>query len=116
MSMKATEDVVRSSATLRATVDFPEPEPPAIPMMSGLSIHTKATPPRTGTHYAFFGPSQWPRLRQDHNEIQIDVSRFSHRCSRRVRWFESSHTRCRHLVFDDHTGRQSGIRGHDRLR
>lgn len=38
MSMNATEDVVSSSATLRATVDFPEPDPPAIPMMRGFSI------------------------------------------------------------------------------
>jgi hypothetical protein len=38
MSMNATDDVVSSSATLLATVDFPEPLPPAIPMMSGFSI------------------------------------------------------------------------------
>jgi len=38
MSMNATDDVVRRSATLRATVDLPEPDPPAIPIISGLSI------------------------------------------------------------------------------
>jgi hypothetical protein len=38
MSMNATDDVVRSSATLFATVDLPDPDPPAIPIMSGFSI------------------------------------------------------------------------------
>ena len=32
------DDVVSSSATFLATVDFPEPLPPAIPIMSGLSM------------------------------------------------------------------------------
>ncbi len=36
MSMNATESVASASATLRATVDFPLPEPPAMPMMSGF--------------------------------------------------------------------------------
>src|SRR5436305_1205211 len=55
MSMNATDEVVSISATLRATVDFPDPEPPAIPIISGFSIETKATCDETGTHYAFFG-------------------------------------------------------------
>jgi hypothetical protein len=38
MSMKATEQLVRFSATFVATVDLPEPDPPAMPIMSGLSI------------------------------------------------------------------------------
>jgi len=40
MSMKATEEVVNSSATFRATVDFPEPDPPAIPMINGFILMT----------------------------------------------------------------------------
>jgi hypothetical protein len=37
MSMDATDAVRRSdSATRRATVDFPDPEPPAMPMTRGL--------------------------------------------------------------------------------
>ena len=36
MSMNATESWPRLSATFRATVDFPLPDPPAMPMMSGL--------------------------------------------------------------------------------
>jgi len=36
MSMNATDDVVNISATFRATVDFPDPEPPAIPMIKGF--------------------------------------------------------------------------------
>ena len=36
MSMNATESAPRFSATFFATVDFPEPDPPAIPMMSGF--------------------------------------------------------------------------------
>ncbi len=36
MSMNATEASVNASATRRATVDFPDPLPPAIPMMSGF--------------------------------------------------------------------------------
>ena len=39
--MNATDDVVSSSATLRATVDLPDPEPPAIPMIKGFSIVSK---------------------------------------------------------------------------
>ena len=38
MSMNATDDVESPSATLRATVDFPEPDPPAIPMMNGFTL------------------------------------------------------------------------------
>jgi hypothetical protein len=38
MSMNATEEVVSSSATFLATVDLPDPEPPAIPIINGLSI------------------------------------------------------------------------------
>jgi hypothetical protein len=52
MSMKATEEVVRNSATLLATVDLPDPDPPAIPIIKGLSIVCKATTPLSGTHYA----------------------------------------------------------------
>ena len=50
--MNATEDVVNSSATLRATVDLPEPEPPAIPMINGFILMTKLNPTALGTHYA----------------------------------------------------------------
>lgn len=38
MSMNATEDVVRRSATFLATVDLPDPDPPAIPIINGFSI------------------------------------------------------------------------------
>src|SRR5215208_6438200 len=37
MSMKATEAEVMARATPRATVDFPEPDPPAMPMTSGFT-------------------------------------------------------------------------------
>ena len=37
MSRNATDDPDSASATLRATVLFPEPEPPAIPITSGLT-------------------------------------------------------------------------------
>ena len=36
--MNATDDVVSSSATFLATVDFPDPDPPAIPIIRGFSI------------------------------------------------------------------------------
>src|SRR5436190_1038619 len=36
MSMKATDDTPSASATLRATVDLPEPLPPAMPTMKGF--------------------------------------------------------------------------------
>ena len=36
--MNATDDVVRSAATFFATVDLPDPEPPAIPIIKGFSI------------------------------------------------------------------------------
>src|SRR4029079_6094035 len=37
MSMNATDSVRSACATFRATVDFPEPDPPAMPMMRGFS-------------------------------------------------------------------------------
>src|SRR5688500_14432310 len=37
MSMNATDAAGSDCATSRATVDFPEPEPPAIPTMNGLT-------------------------------------------------------------------------------
>src|SRR5688572_2989272 len=37
MSRNATDDRESASATLRATVDFPDPEPPAMPITSGLA-------------------------------------------------------------------------------
>src|SRR5215468_462750 len=36
MSMNATDSVRSACATFRATVDFPEPDPPAMPMMRGF--------------------------------------------------------------------------------
>ena len=36
MSMNATESELSASATFVATVDFPLPEPPAMPMMRGF--------------------------------------------------------------------------------
>ncbi len=38
MSMNATDVVVSCSATLLATVDLPDPDPPAIPIIKGLSV------------------------------------------------------------------------------
>jgi hypothetical protein len=40
MSMKATDSARIACATLRATVDLPEPVPPAIPMISGFIVET----------------------------------------------------------------------------
>src|SRR5881397_2358877 len=37
MSMNATDDVESAFATFLATVDLPEPVPPAMPMMSGFT-------------------------------------------------------------------------------
>src|SRR5438128_11273323 len=37
MSMNATDSVLSACATFRATVDFPDPDPPAMPMMSGFT-------------------------------------------------------------------------------
>ena len=36
MSMNATDAGISASATFRATVDFPEPDPPAMPMIVGF--------------------------------------------------------------------------------
>ena len=44
MSMNATDMPDNESATPRATVDLPEPEPPAIPMMSGLTARGRPSP------------------------------------------------------------------------
>src|ERR1051325_2937729 len=40
MSMNASESARIALATLRATVDLPEPEPPAIPMIRGFIAET----------------------------------------------------------------------------
>ena len=42
MSMNATEASRSASATLRATVLLPEPDPPAMPMTSGFSVPSGA--------------------------------------------------------------------------
>ena len=42
MSMNATDAAVSDSATRRATVDFPEPVPPAMPMINGFVIGRSA--------------------------------------------------------------------------
>lgn len=39
--MNATDRFPRDSATLRATVDFPDPDPPAIPMIKGFTLKTE---------------------------------------------------------------------------
>ena len=52
MSMNATDDVVSNSATFFATVDFPEPLPPAMPMIKGFNMLFKPTTTMLGTHYA----------------------------------------------------------------
>jgi hypothetical protein len=36
MSMNATDAVPSDPATFRATVDFPDPDPPAMPIVSAL--------------------------------------------------------------------------------
>src|SRR6476620_5627282 len=36
MSMNATDSACRACATFRATVDLPDPDPPAIPMIKGF--------------------------------------------------------------------------------
>src|SRR5436853_171284 len=36
MSMNATDSALSAFATFRATVDFPDPEPPAMPMINGF--------------------------------------------------------------------------------
>src|SRR5215468_2806778 len=47
MSMNATESARRACATCRATVDFPDPEPPAIPTMKGfIAAAARAHSPR----------------------------------------------------------------------
>lgn len=52
--MNATDDVVRFSATFAATVDLPDPEPPAIPIIKGFSIVIKAKTAVYGMHCAVF--------------------------------------------------------------
>src|SRR6478752_313027 len=48
MSMNATDSARRACATCRATVDFPDPEPPAIPTMKGfIATARRAHSPRT---------------------------------------------------------------------
>ena len=43
MSMNATDVACSACATFRATVDFPEPDPPAMPMISGFASDVSRT-------------------------------------------------------------------------
>src|SRR5215468_9970342 len=57
MSMNATDSACSARATFRATVDFPDPDPPATPMISGF-----ISPPRT---WAYATEIAWkPELRK----------------------------------------------------
>src|SRR2546428_49747 len=58
MSMNATDVVVRSSATFLATVDLPDPEPPAIPIIKGFSILIQS--------YDSGVPRHWPHATSFH--------------------------------------------------
>src|SRR6266571_4119739 len=94
MSMNANEDVVRSSPTFRATVDLPDPEPPAIPMIKGLSIASKRYDVR---YWNALCPSLMQleslRYEADCHENSIDCIRF---CACRRARLQRVQTRIRH--------------------
>src|SRR5438270_14056267 len=109
MSMNATDEVVNRSATLRATVDFPEPDPPAIPMMRGFNIRSKAMMAPLGTHYAFFPGDANTAKQADLNENPIGrICPFS-RWNPWLQCPQASHRRQRCQPADGRGGRQSGL-------
>src|SRR5437016_4011631 len=85
--MNATDAVVSKSATFVATVDFPEPDPPAIPIIKGLSICLKPTLEINGTHYAALSRYSTAARSRPHHENPIDVLcpfAYWHWCVQRV--------------------------------
>src|SRR6266705_1510305 len=107
MSMNATDEVVRSSATFFATVDLPEPDPPAMPIIKGFNMCLKTTRRVSGTHYA---PATIDSHRCIYSRLchENQIGRFRARVSRRdcVQCFL---TRLRHLQSErthDRSGRQ----------
>src|SRR6266480_4529566 len=74
MSINATDDVVKSSATFFATVDFPDPDPPAIPIISGLSILLQTY---DGCHWNALCPSQLHALRHSRPVMKFALITFA---------------------------------------
>jgi len=63
MSMNAAEELRSDSATFRATVDFPDPEPPAMPMIKGF------TAAAAGSSKAAQGVREWKALSLSQSRI-----------------------------------------------
>src|SRR5258708_5320897 len=64
MSMNATDASPRDAATLRATVLFPEPVPPAIPITSGFMCGSDGDQPQRVKHRNGRVSGAWARLSQ----------------------------------------------------
>src|SRR3712207_3218451 len=77
MSMNATDAVASALATLRATVDLPDPEPPATPMMSGF-MRARRSPGGRREVAGAQGAGEAGRLSRN----GIDAGRWSRACAR----------------------------------
>src|ERR1700681_1999633 len=113
MSMNATDDVVSRSATFVATVDLPEPEPPAIPIIRGFSMQIQTY--SAGVWNALCARRKETRTTaqaEPYNENQIARSRA--RAARRRR-LQNPFSRFRNRgpeSADRASGRQPGIHRH----
>src|SRR6476660_1146026 len=111
MSMNATDEVVRSSATLLATVDLPDPEPPAIPMIKGLSIRKQNYVP--GVWNAVCGLCFTD---SSGNDYESPRSRgFNRIAGGGVHWIQTGIDGDRSESADDCPSRQSGLPGYGRI-
>src|SRR5689334_24661676 len=113
MSINATDEVVSRSATLRATVDLPEPDPPAMPMIKGFSIRVQSYAERAWNALCFFAKQQ---LIRNYNEGSRSRG-FA--CATDVGSVQRIQTRSngiRSERADGGTGRQSGIPRYGSLR
>src|SRR5438105_11721550 len=109
MLMNATDEFGRFSATFRATVDLPEPEPPAIPMMSGFTSGSSAF-----THVASMrARAEWAQLECFMPNYESNHIRHQRVCNEET--FSDSRTcprrhhaiRLRHAV-SGHAGHRAG--------
>src|SRR5689334_3202690 len=112
MSMNATDEVVSSSATLLATVDLPDPEPPAIPMINGLSMRKQNYVAGVWNAVCFLCSTD-----SSGNDYETPRScGFDRTAGHRVHWIQTWVDIDRSKPADDCPGRQSGLPGHGGLR
>src|SRR3954464_306402 len=116
MSMNTTDDVLSSSATFFATVDLPEPEPPAIPIINGFVMMIQSYEAGVWNALCFFrSRNRLPFVRQ-YNEKTFASARLAAVDGRRVQHLPTQHRyQCSDWA-DNSGGRQPGLHRYEHLR